>query len=94
MATAERRLLLAKKASTHLKRDPWVQLQAARNAKSDKQERDGHKEAFTDPKLGAAAYYPYWGITMFPAYGSVLLLWSSFPIFAFTRLQVLWRIHL
>jgi hypothetical protein len=71
-AKAERRLARAKKACTHPKRDPWVQLQAARNAKSDKRERDGHKEAFTDPMLGAAVYHPYWGITMFPPYGSVL----------------------
>jgi len=62
----ERRLNKAKQACTNPKRDPWVQLQAERHTK-----RDGHKEAFTDPMLGAAAYYPYWGITMFPAYGSV-----------------------
>jgi len=49
---------------TSPKRDPWVNLQAER-----KLQRDGHKEAFTDPMLGAAAYYPYWGITMFPTYG-------------------------
>jgi hypothetical protein len=68
-AKAARRLERAKTARTHPKRDPWVQLQASQNAK---RERDGHKEAFTDPMLGAAAYHPYWGITMFPPYGSVL----------------------
>ena len=61
---AKGRLSKAKLACTSPKRDPWVQLQAGRNLK-----RDGHKEAFTDPMLGAAAYYPYWGITMFPPYG-------------------------
>ena len=66
---AQRRLNKAKAACTSPKRDPWVQFQAGRNSK-----KDGHKEAFTDPMLGPAAYYPYWGITMFPPYGSVALL--------------------
>jgi hypothetical protein len=61
-AKAQGRLRKAKQACTSPKRDPWVQLQAERSSK-----RDGHKEAFTDPMLGA--YYPYWGITMFPPYG-------------------------
>jgi len=63
-AKAQGRLNKAKQACTSPKRDPWVQLQAERKSK-----RDGHKEAFTDPMLGTAAYYPYWGITMFPPYG-------------------------
>ena len=65
-AKAQGRFYKAKQACTSPKRDPWVQLQAERNSK-----RDGHKEAFTDPMVGAAAYYPYWGITMFPPYGYV-----------------------
>jgi len=65
-AEADKRFSRAKQACTNPKRDPWVQLQAERNSK-----RDGHKEAFTDPMMGAAAYHPYWGITMFPPYGSV-----------------------
>jgi hypothetical protein len=63
-AKAQGRLSKAKQACTRPKRDPWVQLQAERSSKLD-----GHKEAFTDPMLGAAAYYPYWGISMFPPYG-------------------------
>ena len=86
---ADSRLTRARKACTNPKRDPWVQLQAERNAK-----RDGHKEAFTDPMLGAAAYYPYWGITMFPPYGSVAW-WLSYRSRSLTRsLQVLWWISL
>jgi len=65
-AKAHERLSGAKRACANPKRDPWVQLQAERNSR-----RDGHKEAFTDPMMGAAEYYPYWGITMFPPYGSV-----------------------
>ena len=65
-AKSQGRFNKAKQACTSPKRDPWVQLQAERNSK-----RDGHKEAFTDPMVGAAAYYPYWGITMFPPYGYV-----------------------
>jgi len=65
-AKANERLSRANQACTNPKRDPWVQLQAERNPKLG-----GHKEAFTDPMMGAAAYYPYWGITMFPPFGSV-----------------------
>ena len=89
-AKAERRLSRARQACTNPKRDPWVQLQAERNAK-----QDGHREAFTDPMLGAAAYYPYWGITMFPPYGSVCV-WLLGPrLLVLTRsLQVLWGVSI
>ena len=63
---AQRMLSRAKQACTSPKRDAWVQLQAERNST-----QRGHKEAFTDPMQGAAPYYPYWGIAMFPAFGSV-----------------------
>ena len=63
---AQRMLSRARQACTSPKRDPRVQLQAERNST-----QRGHKEALTDPTLGAAPYYPYCGITMFPAFGSV-----------------------
>jgi len=66
IAKAEGRLNRAKEVCPNPERDPWVQLQAERNAR-----RDGHTEAFTDPTLGATAYYPYWGITMFTPNTSV-----------------------
>lgn len=64
---AERRYHGAEKASGNPTHDPWVSLQAERNPRRTK--RDGHKEAFTDPYVGAGAYYPYWGISTFPAFG-------------------------
>lgn len=88
-AKAERRLNRAKQACTNPKRDPWVQLQAERNAKQDR-----HREAFTDPMLGAAAYYPYWGIAMFPPYGSVAHGLDPQSAVLIRSLQVLWRISL
>lgn len=88
-AKAQRRLIRAMKARKVPKRDPWVQLQAERNSK-----HDGHKEAFTDPMLGAAPYYPYLGITMLPAYGSVIWCLDHQSVVLTQFPQVLWGVFL
>lgn len=64
---AERRYHNAEKAPSNPEHDPWANLQAEQNQKPTK--REGHKEAFTDPYVGVGAYYPYWGISVTPAFG-------------------------
>lgn len=54
-------------ASLNPKHDTWVSTQAERNQRRTK--RDGDKETFIDPYVGAGTYYPYWGISMVPAFG-------------------------
>lgn len=50
--------------------NPWTALQVDRNENKIKSGR--HKEAFTDHNV-AMMYYPYWGVSMFPAVGCVNL---------------------
>ena len=56
----------AEKPSVNPKHDPWVGLQVEQNQMRTK---GGHTEAFTGPPIGAGAHYPYWGVSMIPAFG-------------------------